>query len=186
VFLFILALLLVGCESQDDTQQNMDIVNETEEALIGEDPVEDREEIDERIPAIDFTLTDGQGNEVSISDYKGKVVFVNFWGTWCEYCVKEMPLLQETYEAYKDDIEILAINVQTIPREKSVEEVLEWVDELGLTFPILFDMDGSVSNEYYITAFPTTYVVDREGYFLGYIPGAIDEEMMKQIIDEIL
>ncbi|MFP4698525.1 MAG: TlpA family protein disulfide reductase, partial [Eubacteriales bacterium] len=183
-------VIIVSCGGQEDNpynNTNENTKNASKEDEKGSIDNKDEQELEdeEYIPAVDFSLDDGKGNNITLSDYKGKFVFINFWGTWCPYCVDEMPLLQKTYDEYKEDIEIIAVNVQSISKEKSVDYVLDWLDERDITFKNVFDMDGSIANAYHVTGYPTTYIVNREGDVVSYIPGKIDDNMMEQVLDFI-
>ena len=143
-------------------------------------------EVDENgrqiIPAYDFTLTDQYGQTHTLSDYKGKVVFLQFFATWCGYCKAELPYVQQIYEDLPEDVVILVVN-QPGGRETSREGVIEFLEEQGYTFPVVFDEDGSVNAGYGITGLPTTYLINQQGNIYGYMPGAMDKETMLQVID---
>ncbi|WP_438432710.1 TlpA family protein disulfide reductase [Gorillibacterium sp. sgz500922] len=128
--------------------------------------------------APDFQLTDLNGKTIRLSDYSGKTVLVNFWATWCPPCRIEMPHMEEFYRKYNDqDTVILGINLTHT--EKNLSEVQAFVSDNALTFPILYDKDGKVSDRYQITAYPTTLVVDPSGIILNKFQGAIDFATMK-------
>ncbi|NMA82513.1 MAG: redoxin family protein [Epulopiscium sp.] len=151
--------------------------------------IEGEDEVEEPIPAPDFTAINQHGEEVTLSDFKGKVVFLNFWGSWCPPCLEEMPHIQTVYEEYtrdREDVVFLAVNDQTQPREKSVEKVNEWLGEEGYTFPVLYDTDKSITTSYGIRAFPTTFMIDKEGNVYGQVQGGLTEEQMIQIIEMTL
>lgn len=149
---------------------------------------------DERpdLPAPDFTLTDQYGNEHTISDYKGKVVFLNFWTTWCGYCVKEMPEIEQLYSEYglnAEDVVILgAANPKTdeAPRNADVTEaeIVKFLEDGGFTYPVLMDRTGEMFAAYGITSFPTTFMIDAEGNVFGYVQGQISKDTMKNIIEQ--
>jgi peroxiredoxin len=138
--------------------------------------------------AYDFALVDREGNEITLSSLKGKVVFINFWTTWCGYCVTEMPHMQEVYETYKNEkVAVLAVNVLAAEKPGTeMSTVNEFVDEKGFTFPVLFDTDGAVSVKYRVRAFPTTYIVDQEGTIVEVVTGAMDKDTMMQKIENAL
>lgn len=173
IALLIILTFLIGCSTNE---------NDEYEADQEENTTEDERET---YKGLDFLLPDYEGNEYSLEDYEGKIVFVNFWGTWCPPCLSEMPHFQTIYEKYEDEIEILAINVQTIPDEKSKDEVMEYVNENEFTYPILFDEEG-YADSLGINAFPTTFIINQEGENLGYVPGAMTEYQMDQTIRDLL
>lgn len=111
--------------------------------------------------APDFQLETVDGKQVKLSDYKGKVVLLNFWASWCEPCRQEMPDVEKAYETYKDQgLVVLGANL----RENNVS-VQGFADNLGLTFPILMDKDGNVATQLYkVKPIPTTYFIDKDGY----------------------
>ena len=136
----------------------------------------------EIIPAYDFTLTDQYGNTHTLSDYKGKIVMLQFFATWCTYCKAELPSVQELYEELPDDLVILVVN-QPGGRETDKQGVIDFLNKNGYTFPTVFDEDGQVNYNYGVTGLPTTYLINTEGNVYGYMPGAMDKQTMLQIID---
>jgi cytochrome c-type biogenesis protein len=145
-------------------------------------------------PSIDFTLEDQYGNTHTLSDYKGKVVFLNFWATWCPPCKKEMPHIEELYQEYnlnKDDVVILGVanpSSDEYPRNSDVsqEEITAFLEDNGYTFPVVFDTTGEIFASYYINALPTTFMIDKDGNIYGYVASMLTKDIMKQIIDETL
>ncbi len=127
-------------------------------------------EFDEKIEAPEFTLKDLNGREVSLKDHRGKIVFLNFWATWCPPCRDEMPSMEKLYNEFRnEDFVILAIDLQ-----ESERRVKAFRDEFKLNFPILLDSDGMIGLAYGVRSIPTTYLVDREGYLIGGALGARD------------
>lgn len=143
----------------------------------------------QQIPmAPDFTLVDQYGQEHTLSDYKGKVVFINFWATWCPPCKAELPDIEEIYREYgmnKDDVVILGMTFPNMDREKSKEEIIEFIEEEGYTFPTLFDESMELAYKYYISAFPTTFLINKDGTVEGYASGMLTKETMKEIIEKL-
>ena len=118
----------------------------------------DRPEVGERAP--NFTLANLEGNEVSLADFRGQPVIINFWATWCGPCRIEMPELQETFEERQEDgLVILAVNLQESPEMAR----RFFYDDLGLTFTPLLDREGQVANRYGVFNLPTTFFVNPEG-----------------------
>lgn len=134
--------------------------------------------------APDFTLTDQYGRTHTLSAYKGKVVFLNFWATWCGPCRSEMPHIEELYEEYgKNQGDVVFLGVATPGgQEKSKNGIQDFLSQNGYTFPTVFDTAGDVRDEYYISAFPTTFMIDKDGKIFGYVSGALDKETMRDII----
>lgn len=114
--------------------------------------------------APDFTLASlGDNPDINLEAYRGNVVFLNFWATWCAPCVAEMPAMQTLYERYRDDgLVVLAVNVR---EEEPV--VREFIDRLGVTYPVALDRNGTVTNLYNVRGFPTTVIIDRSGNVIG-------------------
>ena len=139
-------------------------------------------------PAPDFELSDQYGQTRRLSDYRGKVVFLNFWATWCPPCRAEMPDIQKLYEKYgppeEAEVVILAVASPGHSGETDAAGVAAFLEENGYTYPVVMDESGDLLLEYYITAFPTTFMIDPAGNIYGYVPGAMSEEIMQSIIDQ--
>lgn len=129
--------------------------------------------------APNFTLRNLDGEEVSLKDYRGKIVLINFWATWCKYCDKEMPDLQKLNDE-NEDLVVLAVDVR-----ESKSTVEEYIKKGGYTFPVLLDEKGNVSTTYLVSAFPTSYFIDKEGILLGGVPGMMTYPQMNQILENI-
>lgn len=137
-------------------------------------------------PAPDFTLKSNQGNNVRLDDLKGEVVMINFWATWCGPCLQEMPLLDELYQKYESaGFTLLGVNVEDAGDKTKVDQMMQ---ELGVSFPVLYDVDSIASELYSVDAMPSTVFVDREGNFRylhrGYKPG--DEEGYKKVVQALI
>ena len=145
-------------------------------------------EDENKLKALDFTLYDQYGNEHKLSDYKGKTIFLNFWATWCPPCKAEMPHIEEIYKEYgenKDDVVILGVASPNLGREGTSEHVTNFLSKEGYTFPVLLDDYGSLVNRYGINSFPTTFIIDKDGYIQSYIPGAMSKETMEKVIGDV-
>ena len=131
--------------------------------------------------APDFILSDMEGNQFQLSDYKGKGVFLNFWGTWCKPCEKEMPYMNNQYKVYKDQgIEILAVNL-----DKPDYLVKNFIKKHDLVFPILRDRNGDVKDEYNIYLLPATLLIDPEGYVIEIEEGELTEARIISMMESI-
>ena len=124
-------------------------------------------------PAPSFKLSGRGGKSIDLSQFKGQVVMINFWATWCGPCRQEMPLLEDIYKKYKPmGFTMLAVNVE--PDSKAAEA---WLGKLAkpVSFPVAFDVDSKVSKAYNVAGMPSTVFVDRKGNFRvmhkGYKPG---------------
>lgn len=141
-------------------------------------------------PAIDFTLTDQYGNTHKLSDYRGKTVFLNFWATWCSPCKAEMPDIQNLYESAETEGEnalvVLGVAAPDLGNEKSEEGIKAFLEENGYTYPVLMDTTGEVFMQYGISAFPTTFMITKEGDVFGYASGQLNEETMKSIVEQTI
>lgn len=136
------------------------------------------------IASVDFSLEDLEGETGRLSDYRGGVVFLNFWATWCPPCREEMPSMERLQEIMTDQpFNIVAINVQEDP-----ETVASFVDEFGYTFPILLDRTGQVAANYNVRGIPTTYFITPDGTMVGMLVGTRywDEPEMVAAIERIV
>ncbi|MDF0726173.1 thiol-disulfide oxidoreductase ResA [Cytobacillus sp. S13-E01] len=131
--------------------------------------------------APDFVLTDLNGEKHRLSDYRGQGVFLNFWGTWCKPCEKEMPYMENQYKIYKDQgVQILAVNVG-----EPVFSVSKFVEKYGLSFPVVIDKGNQVLNAYGVDPLPTTFLVDKEGKIVEIITGTLTERMVQEKMELI-
>lgn len=134
----------------------------------------------ETIPAPDFTALDWDGNEVNFSDYAGKPVVLNFWAHWCGPCQMEMPEFNAKYEELEGEVTFLMVHVGA-----DMDAGKEKVTEGGYTFPVVFDKDSQVAAFYGVSAFPTSFFIDKEGNLQAYYVGAMDGDLLQQGIDMI-
>ncbi len=133
--------------------------------------------------APDFTLKDLQGNPVKLSDFRGKVVLLNFWATWCPPCRYEMPFVESVYqEQAAKGFVVLAVSIDDDPAA-----VPQFVKEFGLTFPVVIDTpDKRVSNLYRLYPIPTSYFIDRDGVIRDVHVGAMDKKTILQKISKLM
>lgn len=131
----------------------------------------------------DFSLKDADGNMVSMSDFKGKTIVVNFFGTWCYYCNQELPDLQEVNDT-RTDVKVLLIAAPGINGEGDIPYVEQYMKDKGYDMEILYDEDGRITSMYGISGYPTTYIMKPDGNFLGYMPGYMEKEMMMKALDD--
>ena len=130
--------------------------------------------------AVNFELETTSGETIHLSDMQGKPVLVNFWATWCGPCQVEMPLIQEYYEKYSPDLKVMAVNY-----DEAVGDVQPYVKELGLTFPVILDPGGKITDLYRIRGFPTTYFIDSEGFVQGVYVGIMSKHTLEENLKKI-
>jgi cytochrome c biogenesis protein CcmG/thiol:disulfide interchange protein DsbE len=134
--------------------------------------------------APDFTLSTPDGQVYSLSELRGRPLLINFWATWCPPCQAEMPAMQRIYKQYQEQgFLILAINAT---HQDNQADILDFSREYGLTFPILMDMDGTVSQQYLVHAFPSSYFVDSQGTISEVvIGGPIAEALLETRVETL-
>lgn len=131
--------------------------------------------------APDFALVDMQGNKHRLSDYRGQGVFLNFWGTWCPPCKKEMPYINNQYHQYKDKgVQVLSIDIN-----ESALAVNQFADRLKLDFPIMIDTNKDVMNVYGIDPLPATFLIDKDGKVVKYHKGELTENKIRGFMEKI-
>lgn len=172
--------------SSETDSKNAKTVEPDAETETGQQTEEDTE----LSPAIDFILTDQYGNSHTLSDYKGKTVFLNFWATWCPPCRAEMPDIQKIYESYQekgdDSLVILGVASPGQGQETDEQGIADFLKENGYTYPVLMDTTGEVFANYGVSALPTTYMIDRDGNVFGYVSGQLSEGNMLSIIEQTM
>lgn len=138
--------------------------------------------------APDFSLSDQYGNIHALSDYNDKIIFLNFWATWCPPCRAELPYIQELYEEYStdedSDVVILGVTFPGLGNEQDIDGVKDFLTKNGYTFPVLLDENASLMVPYYINSFPTTFIILPGGKVLGYIPGGMTKDIMQDVIEQ--
>ncbi|NIM92500.1 MAG: redoxin domain-containing protein [Anaerolineales bacterium] len=132
-------------------------------------------------PAPDFTLTNLEGDEVSLSDFQGQPVLINFWATWCAPCRIEMPAIQDRFERFSTDgLAVLAVDF-----DEPASDVQAFGDELGLTFDLLLDPGAEIQRLYLVQGYPTSFFVDREGIIRVHHIGVMTEGQLDGYLAEV-
>ena len=132
-----------------------------------------------------FTLKDNKGNDVTLSEYKGKTVVLNFFATWCTYCKMELPSLEEI-NSTRDDIVIFLVATPDIGNEGSKEYIESFMEENGYSMTVLYDDTGEVVSKYNVSGLPTSFFFKPDGSVLGYVPGYVEESSLISILEESL
>ena len=173
IILVLLAIWASGCGVKTEREE----IGELEEGLVTEK---------EWGNAPDFTLPDLDGNSVTLSDFRGKVIILNFWATWCPPCRMEIPDFIELYENYKDEgLLIIGVNLD----RGATRSVKEFSEKYKINYPVVLG-NVNVTQDYGgIRAIPTTFVIDRKGNikekYVGYQPRATFEKAVKRLLEEV-
>jgi len=133
-------------------------------------------------PAEDFQLVDLNGNPQRLGDYRGKVVLLNFWATWCKPCTTEMPAMQRTYDKLREKgFVVLAVN-----ELEDETEVREHIRQFGHTFPVLMDRDNKVANQFGVYGLPVSFFIDERGVVREYIKGGLlTEQKIYEVVSRM-
>ena len=170
------ALATVPAQTDAPTQpvpeETVGTTEETTEATQAQEPEEEQ-----RQAAPDFTVYDAEGNQVALSQMQGKPVILNFWATWCGYCVAEMPEFQAVFEEYGDQIHFMMVNV-TDGFQETQSMAQSFIAEQGFAFPVYYDLELSATNAYGVNAMPVTYFIDADGNFVAWGQGALNKETL--------
>jgi cytochrome c-type biogenesis protein len=190
------AAFLFGCSENtqkqaesNQTQEEVATTQENSNKPSKEDVLKDMMDV----PMEDFEAVDLDANYVKLSDYKGKIIFLNFWATWCPPCREEMPFMQEIYDEYKDqDVVILAVNSTSVElrggtdSQKAESQTREFIKKQGYTFPVLLDKQDEAWSIYMQRGIPTNYIIDKKGIIRYGFSGAFqNKEQMAQLIENI-
>jgi thiol-disulfide isomerase/thioredoxin len=132
-----------------------------------------------------FTVYDVDGNAVTLESLRGKPVVLNFWATWCGYCVMEMPDFQEAYEEFGDRIHFMMVNV-TDGYQETEAAARAFIAGQDFTFPVYYDLDLSAAMAYGISSMPQTFFIDAEGMAVAYAQGALDAASLRRGIGMLL
>ncbi len=182
-FALLLAVAGVLYKTLGDTVESEQILyTEATPAPAGEESETESES--SSIPAPDFTAYNAEGEAVKLSDFKGKPVILNFWASWCGYCVTEMPEFQAVYEKYGEDIQFIMLNC-TDGSQETMDSANAFLADKDYSFPVFYDKDLEGTYAYSAYSLPQTYLIDAEGNALGVARGAITGEALERAIGDL-
>jgi len=141
---------------------------------------------DKRQMAPEIVLQDLNGQTVKLSDYKGKVVILNFWASWCPPCKAEMPDLDKTANGLsgEKDAVLLAVNLTDGVRE-TTDKAKKYISDNHYTMPVLLDTEGKAANDYGISSIPTTYIIDKQGLIYDHQVGPTSEDKLINYVNKL-
>ena len=177
------ALILSACSSTSDKKE------ETNKQTATSSTSENK-----TIQAFDFTAMDKDGKTVKLSDFKGKKVYINMWASWCGPCMREIPELEKTYQKLKNNKDIVFLSMTSpndsefknqSPQDKGKDVILNKAKELGVTYPVLFDVNDRFIINYAIRSFPTHIFINSDGTIGNRIAGAVTEESLTKEIEKL-
>ena len=146
------------------------------------------------IQAFDFTAMDKDGKTVKLSDFKGKKVYINMWASWCGPCMREIPELEKTYQKLKNNKDVVFLSMTSpndsefknqSPQDKGKDVILNKAKELGVTYPVLFDVNDRFIINYAIRSFPTHIFINSDGTIGNRIAGGVTEELLTKEIEKL-
>ena len=177
------ALILSACSSTSDKKE------ETNKQTATSSTSENK-----AIQAFDFTAMDKDGKTVKLSDFKGKKVYMNMWASWSAPCIREIPELEKTYQKLKDNKDIVFLSMTSpndsefknqSPQDKGKDVILNKAKELGVTYPVLFDVNDRFIINYAIRSFPTHIFINSDGTIGNRIAGGVTEELLTKEIEKL-
>ena len=177
------ALILSACSSTSDKKEETN--KQTSTSSTSENKA---------TQAFDFTAMDKDGKTVKLSDFKGKKVYINMWASWCGPCMREIPELEKTYQKLKDNKDIVFLSMTSpndsefknqSPQDKGKDVILNKAKELGVTYPVLFDVNDRFIINYAIRSFPTHIFINSDGTIGNRIAGGVTEELLTKEIEKL-
>jgi thiol-disulfide isomerase/thioredoxin len=163
---------VAGCQKSNEAKPEASVENNSSASFVNGD--------DNKAP--DFTLENVDGKKVSLSDYKGKVVIVDFWATWCPPCRRGIPDLIDLQKKYKDQLAVIGISLD---RENTKAGVPAFVDKMGINYPVVYFNDKVINDFGGVSAIPTTFIIDRSGNIVkkmvGLYPKSVIESQLKAL-----
>ena len=176
------AYMIISC----DTPKNTELIKENTDSREIDRLLRDMgvTTVPHLAPPVDFNLLDLNGTRVILSGFKGKIVFLNFWATWCPPCREEMPSMQKLYTRFKDkDFAMLEVSLN-----EPASAVKKFFKDYNLTFTALLDSDGELMSPYGIRGIPNTFIIDRDGTIIGkaFGPRKWDDQKAIALFDHLI
>ena len=175
-FLILLAALVVLIGGAVLAYNSLDEKFDPDTNISGEEEIEQ---------AKDFTVINGIGKEITLSENFGKPIVVNFWATWCGPCVSELPYFNDLYEEYKDDVTFMMVNMTDGYQEK-LEDVKKFMQDNSYSFPVYYDTNYSAANAYRVSSIPMSLFIESSGEIEDTHLGAMSEAVLENYINELL
>ena len=181
-------LILVAKKSYDSlTIEQLPIEVEVEASSVNsqEDEkieIKNQEELEK---ALDFVVIDSDGNKVSLFNYIGKPIVVNFWATWCGPCRSELPAFENLSKKYDGQVEFLMVNL-TDGFSETIDNAQRFINENQYTFPVYFDTESSAAYVYDVSSIPETVFINEEGYIVNSHIGAMSEKVLETYIKQLI
>ena len=181
-------LILVAKKSYDSlTIEQLPIEVEVEASSVNS-PEDEKIEIknqEELEKALDFVVIDSDGNKVSLFNYIGKPIVVNFWATWCGPCRSELPAFENLSKKYDGQVEFLMVNL-TDGFSETIDNAQRFINENQYTFPVYFDTESSAAYVYDVSSIPETVFINEEGYIVNSHIGAMSEKVLETYIKQLI
>lgn len=182
IILFFLALTVIAFQhisvNYFGTNENQNDVQRVTKPIRGSETKTSVE-----IKAPDFILTSTDGKQINLSDYKGKIVILDFWATWCAPCRKGIPDLVEIQKEYKDNVVIIGISLD---QQNTISNVIPFMKEFGINYPVVYGNEKVVADYGYIQSIPTSFIIDAKGNIVNSFIGLVAKEAYAKTIKNLI
>lgn len=182
IFALCIVLAVIAYSSlSSQTEMDMNLVANEGDTNDGQNSSDSE---NKKLKAPDFTMPDGKGASINLSDFFGKPIVINFWASWCPPCKSEMPEFEKLFQELGDEINFIMVNL--VDNERETKDIgAKYIEEQGYTFPVYFDTKQEGAYTYVGRSIPATFFIDRNGYIIARAEGAMDEDTLRRGIDLI-